>query len=228
MRLWLAVPALLLGASAANAADVVRTASIKDGVDRTVLYDVAAITARLDRGAGRLTVTVRLHRPFPTSVEQTVDGISIQAAGRPGLVDCRLGGKTVTGRTSLNIRPARRQPGPYAPEIHVARVDVAYRSAPAILPIAFSADRLTATVVVEDNLLKSADLRCLSAHTTGRAIRDPSLPGGGRTDDDIKGVYFAGFSPAARRNKALARCNRFKGSRRARCRRSVRARIFTP
>jgi hypothetical protein len=107
---------------------------------------------------------------------------------------------------------------------------VSYRQEPSPLPLAFTADRLTASVTVEDELLRGADLRCLSVTTSGRSTYDPSQPGGGPAIEEPLGAYFAGFSPRAQLKRALRRCAaRHKSEREARkraaCKRRARERF---
>lgn len=209
-----------------------RSALLKDGVDRTVSYDVAEVRANLDRAAARLEVTVRLHKPFPADVPDYYwAGVSIAVGHRPTLAaDCRYAGGGV-GHTSILIEPRAARPTALLPEIHVAEVRVSYRGAPVDLPLTFSDDRKTATVMIEDNLLRRADLRCLNARATGRGPRDASQPDGGPSADDIQAAYFKGFSPQARRRQMLRRCEqrhrgRQNAGKRSRCKRVARTRTI--
>lgn len=47
------------------------------------------------------------------------------------------------------------------------------------MPLRFSADRRIAVVTVDDELLRGADLRCVSTTSAGRAIYDPRQPTAG-------------------------------------------------
>jgi hypothetical protein len=207
IALALAAAAALLASQPASAE--VRTATVRDGVDPTLQYDIARIRAKLDRTAGTLRLSVRLHRPFPTATENSwIGGISVAAYGRSSVAgDCRYGTDTV-GATRLLIDTATTAPTPELPEIHVAETLVSYRQAWAATALRISADRLTATVTVTDELLRGADLRCVSAQSTGRAVYDPRQPGGGPSIEQPFAGYFAGFSPKALLRKALARCDR--------------------
>ena len=205
-----------------------RRATIADGVDRTVSYDIASVHAKLEPGANRLTIRVMLHRPFPVTAGRDFGfgAVSVSANGPPSNPnDCRTASARA-GTVSMILAPKVQTPTPAQPEIHVANVTVRFRQTPIELPVAFSPDRRTATVVVQDNLLRRADLRCLSARGTGRAATDPTQPFGGPVSDDPKSVFFAGFSPAARLRRALVSCTRrFDGRRRRLCRQRARARF---
>jgi hypothetical protein len=215
---------------AAVAADV-RTATLRDGVDPTLTYDVRRVAATLDRSAARLELTILLHRPFPTALDGSywAAAIAVSVNGPPNGGDCRNGSDTV-GATRLFIEPAQPAPTADVPEIHQASAHVSYRQEPSPLLLAFTADRLTASVTVEDELLRGADLRCLSVTTSGRSTYDPSQPGGGPAIEEPLGAYFAGFSPRAQLKRALRRCAaRHKSEREARkraaCKRRARERF---
>ena len=227
MRRLLPILILLILSDPAGAA-APRSATIRDGVDRTVSYDVAEIEAVLDHAAGRLTLTVKLHRPFPTVVsDYHFAGVSIGVKGAPWFSDNCTWGSTVAGSTSVIIEPRRESPTAEAPEIHVAEVRVSYRDASVDLPVTFSPDRRVATVVIEDNLLRKADLRCLDARATGRGARDASLPQGGPVSDDLAAVFFKGYSPQEQLRRRLRRCNaryRTNARRRLSCRQRARRR----
>jgi hypothetical protein len=215
----------------AAAAGSVRTATLKDGVDPTLTYDLRRVGATLDRSAGRLELEIVLHRPFPTALDGSYwySGIAVSVNGPPNGGDCRGGSDTV-GATRLFIEPERPAPTADFPEIHRASVRVSYRQEPALQPVAFTADRLTASVTVEDELLRGADLRCLSANAMGRSTYDPRLPDGGPISEEPLGAYFAGFSPRAQLKRALRRCAARRrlardARKRAACKRRARERF---
>ena len=222
--------ALMSLTPAAAAADV-RTVTLRDGVDPTLTYDVQRVTATLDRSAGRLEVAIHLHRPFPTALDGSYwySGIAVSVNGPPNGGDCRGGSDTV-GATRLFIEPEQPAPTAEVPEIHQASARVSYRQEPAPLPLAFVADRRTASVTVEDELLRGADLRCLSVNATGRSTYDPRQPDGGPAGEEPLAAYFAGFSPRARLKRAVRRCAaryeaRGEVRRRAACKRRARERF---
>jgi hypothetical protein len=219
--------ALMALTPAAAAADV-RTATLRDGVDPTLTYDLRRVTAKLDRSAGRLEVAVLLHRPFPTGLDGSYwySGITVSVNGAPRAGDCR-GGVDTVGATRLFIEPQAPAPTADAPEIHAASARVSYRQEAVPLPLAFAPDRLTASVTVEDELLRGADLRCLSMNAAGRSTYDPRQPSGGPASEEPLATYFAGFSPRARLSKALRRCAaRYdSGPKRRACKRRARERF---
>ena len=220
-----------LGTPSASAAST-RTARLTDGLDPTLTYDLERVNATLDRDHAQLRVSVRLHRPFPTSFSGYnfwYQGVSVTVAGSPLVLDCRYGSDAV-GAVHLSINPTAQAPTKQQAEIHEASARVSYRQAAAPVPLSFSADRRTAFVTVDDELLNGADLRCLAAGATGRSTYDPRQPSGGPVSETEIAAYFAGFSPQARLKKALRACNvRHKGRkaavRRARCKRRARERL---
>lgn len=229
-RVFRSIPlalALISLTPAAAAADV-RTATVRDGVDPTLTYDVRRVSATLDRSAGRLDVAILLHRPFPTALDGSYwySGIALSVNGAPSFGDCRGGSDTV-GATRLFVEPERPVPTDDAPEIHAASARVSYRADAVPLPLAFAPERLTASVTVEDELLRGADLRCLSVTAAGRSAYDPRQPGGGPASEEPLATYFAGFSPRARLKRALRRCAARHDSARKRgaCRRRARERF---
>jgi hypothetical protein len=136
------------------------------------------------------------------------------------------------GAVQLSIRPTREAPTSEVPEIHEASARVSYRLSSTPVPLAFSADRRTAIVTVDDELLHGADLRCLRAGSSGRISYDPRQPGGGPLGEAGMATYFDGFSPHARLNKALRSCaRRYRGHakavRLAKCKRLARQRFAT-
>lgn len=107
---------------------------------------------------------------------------------------------------------------------------MSYRQEITPVSLSLTADRLIASVTVEDELLRGADLRCLSATATGRSGYDPRLPDGAPSIDGPLGSYFAGFSPRAQLKRALRRCaSRYESRRdareRAACKRRARERF---
>jgi hypothetical protein len=207
----------------------VRKATLKDGVDPTLTYDVQRVRAKLDRSAGRLDVSVRLHRPFPTALDGSywAAGIAVSVNGAPSGGDCRGGSDTV-GATRLFIKPGQPAPTPELPEIHQASARVSYGQETTPVPLTFTADRRTASVTVENELLRGADLRCLSVNSIGRSTYDPRQPDGGPAIEQPLGAYFAGFSPRAQLRRALRRCatrhdSKRDARRRAGCKRRARA-----
>jgi hypothetical protein len=153
-------------------------------------------------------------------------GVSVTVRGRPSLIDCRWGTEVV-GAVRLFIEPKAAQPTPQMPDIYEASARVAYRQETVVVPLSFTADRRTAIVTVEDELLRGADLRCLAADSSGQAVYDPRQPNGGPVSEDEIGAYFSGFSPRSRLRRALRRCNTkfHPGPRRAACRRRARERF---
>jgi hypothetical protein len=153
----------------------------------------------------------------------------VSVNGPPDGGDCRSGSVTI-GATRLFIEPVQPAPTADVPEIHQASARVSYREESSSLPLAFTSDRLTASVTVEDELLREADLRCLSVTTSGRSTYDPRQPDGGPTIEEPIGAYFAGLSPRAQLKRALRRCAaRHRSEREARkrvaCKRRARERF---
>jgi hypothetical protein len=228
----LALPIAVIAVSPRASAANTRTATVTDGVDPTATYDLQRVRATLDRSRAQLRVSVKLHRPFPTAFSDygySYQGVSIDVRGRPSVIDCRYGSDTV-GAVHLSIGPTAQTPTQELPEIHEASAHVSYRQLSAPVPLSFSPDRRTATVTVDDELLHGADLRCLSAGSSGRVTYDPRQPFGGPSGDGQLATYFAGFSPRARLKRSLGACDRrFKGRKhgvaRARCKRRARERL---
>jgi hypothetical protein len=216
-------------APASNAA--VRTAALTDGRDPTLTYDLQRVRATLDRSSAELRVSVRLYRPFPTAFADYgywYQGMSVAVTGAPTILDCRYGADAL-GAVHLSISPTEQAPTLDVPEIHEASARVAYRQSSEPVPLSFSGDRRTATVTVDDELLRGADLRCLSASSSGRTSYDPRQPGGGPTSETGVATYFSGFSPRARFKQAVRSCERrYRGHKHAvglaRCKRLARQR----
>jgi hypothetical protein len=145
------------------------------------------------------------------------------------LGDCRGGSDTVCA-TRVFIEPAQATPTAETPEIHQASARVSYRQETTPVALTLTGDRRAATVTVEDELLRGADVRCLSVNSTGRYTYDPRQPDGGPAIEQPLGGYFAGFSPRARLKRALKRCaaqypTRRETRNRAACKRRARERL---
>ena len=213
------------------AAAGIRTATLNDGVDPTLTYDVQRVRATLDRSEGRLDVSVALHRPFATVLDGSywASGIAVSVNGAPTGGDCR-GGTDIVGATRLFIEPAQPAATAEVPEIHQASARVSYRQESTPVALTFTVDRRTASVTVEDELLRGADLRCLSVNSMGRSTYDPRQPDGGPAMEQPLEAYFAGFSPRAQLRRALRRCAarhkpRREARKRAACKRRARERF---
>lgn len=172
------------------------------------------MTARLDRSTGRLEVSVALHRPFPLALDRSYwySGITVSVNGAPSAAgDCRTGSDTV-GATWLFIGPEQPTPTPELPGIDRATARVSYRQETTPMPLTFTGDRRTATVTVDDELLRGADLRCLSVYATGRAAYDPRQPDGGPASEGPFGRYFAASLPERSSDERCAGAPRAKST----------------
>lgn len=161
-----AVRALLLATAAiAITTPVVgaetRRATLTDGPDDAVAYDISEVRAQFARDEGRLTVTLALRRSVPEEAKSAGDYATVSARRCRTETDREVG--------DVEIRFAR---DPVAPDRFTGTARVAGRDRARPLPVEAEADGQELTVTLADALLANADLRCLEASGSGRSRDD--------------------------------------------------------
>jgi hypothetical protein len=183
----LMLTAVLAAPSAANAET--RTATLQDPDDGpTVLLDVEQVRVNFNRDAGQLTVTTRLHRPWPQVTPETTGSLTLRI-GSSDPDSCST--DTATGETYISFDKG------YDTNEWQAVYNVNFNQDYPSAPVTFSADRREATIGISNPQLVGADLKCLTGSSYGRGSYDASQPDGGPTSDSLDGVWFDGYAPAA-------------------------------
>jgi hypothetical protein len=187
---------LLVAAATAPALADVRTGVLTDGPDPTVAFDIERVTARHDRDAGVLDVTVRLHRPPPQP--RGLGHYAVVWIGvNPSNDECVVGGRPdAAGDTHINIERSFSSPG-----VLEATTYVNFRQEHPTVPVVVSPDGRDLTVRVVDDLLRGANLRCLDAAGSGLGFYDPRQPEGGEDYDSVEPAWFEGLNPRDPRNR---------------------------
>jgi hypothetical protein len=192
-------------ASAGTVMAETRTATLNDGPDPTVKFDVEQVRVAFERDVGRATVTVRAHQPIPAIDDDpsSYKSASIWLRTNPSSdpsdgCDYSLISKDEVGDTFITFRYR------YGTNALVADVTVKFRQASYELPVSLSADGREMTVVIQDELLAGADLKCLGGSTSGRGSYDPRQPDGGPASDELTDVFFDGLDPRDPHNRQFA------------------------
>lgn len=171
-----------------------RTATIQDGPDPTVLYDIERVTARFDRAAASVDVHIRLNHPLPSPGSDTSYGsLSVTLVSTLGYDDkcSAYGSRTSVGDTSIRIA----ETGYGTTARYEATTNVNFRLEHPALPLQITDDRQGLSVSVTDGLYAQFNPRCLSASGSGRGAYDAAQPGGGPTADAVEPVFFEGYGP---------------------------------
>ena len=182
---------LCLSAPAGARADT-RTATATDGVDPGVTFDIAQASVQTDRDAGTFSLSVALHAPVPTNPDVTGGPHYLAVWANNAPADGCLSATGQTGDVYVNIQPSFTAPGTLT-----ATENVNFRNQFPTVAVTLSSDRKQLSVTFSDDLLKQSNHRCLQVAGSGRAVYDPTQPGGGATYDSVAPVWFDGQAPPA-------------------------------
>lgn len=169
-----------------------RTATIADGADPGVVYDLAALDVVLDPAAGTLAVALDLHVPATPPLPPAVDAATVTVrlaadAAADGDASCRIASAVAPGDVVLTLA-ADPLDGALT-----ARATIAPDPLPRPLLVDRSPDGARISLALTDRLLEQAAPRCAEAVARGRSDGLPGDPG--EHGDDALAGWFDGQQP---------------------------------
>lgn len=205
-RLGTLIGAIALATCVAPATDAfaeTRTATIDDGADPGVRFDVQQVRAVFNREARTLDVTFRLNNPLPADGSSDLAYMVAWVSATPSdesAGGCDVSDEDAAGDTYINIDQGTD--GNYT-----ATVNVKFRREYNTVAPTISADRHELTVHVSDELYTNSNPRCLSADSEGQGAYDPSKPDGGPSSDSLASAFFDGYGPPGTRWAPKPQCS---------------------